>query len=131
MGNLSVGNNVSAASASQNVSKKPSKAKVAAGVAALAGVAVLGAGLASGKIKTGDIVTFAQKAVKGALNTVKHPVKTVKSLPDKLWGLTVDGIANGTEAVLKAKNAVVDGAKLAFEYAKAIGGSVVETFSKK
>ena len=126
MGNLSVGNNVSAASASQNVSKKPSKAKVAAGVAALAGVAVLGAGLASG-----DIVTFAQKAGKGALNTVKHPVKTVKSLPDKLWGLTVDGIANGTEAVLKAKNAVVDGAKLAFEYAKAIGGSVVETFSKK
>ncbi len=132
MGNLSVNNNVSFAGANQNAAaKKPSKAKVAAGAAALAGVVILGAGVASGKVKAGDIVTFAQKAGKGALNTVKHPVATVKGLPAKLSNLATEGVIKGAEAFMNTKYAVADGAKLAFEYVKAVGSAVVDVFGKK
>lgn len=91
--------------------KKPSKLKVAAGVAAVAGVAVLATGLKSGKIKPADITGFLQKAGKGALNTAKHPVATLKSIPNKLWGLTLDGVGKGTELFLDAKDIVTSGAK--------------------
>ncbi|MCX4275773.1 MAG: hypothetical protein OSJ27_08365 [Candidatus Gastranaerophilales bacterium] len=111
--------------------KKPSKAKIAAGTAVVAGTVVLGAGLASGKVKPADIQAFIQKAGGNILNAVKHPKTTIQNLPNKLWGLTVDTIGNGAVAALKVKNAVVDKAQLALEYVKIIGSSIMDVFGKK
>lgn len=125
MGNFSVNNNTNNVAYTQ--AKKPSKAKVVAGAAALTGIVVLGAGLATGKVKPGDIATFAQKAGAGVLDAVKHP----KSIPNKLWGLTVDAISNGTAAIFKAKNAAAEGLQLVSGYAKAIGSAFADVFGKK
>ena len=137
MGISSVNNNIAFAGTANkntgtanNTVKKPSKVKVAAGVAAAAGVLALGAGLATGKVKPADITTFLQKAGKNILDAVKHPKKTATELPGKLWNLAVDGIGNATTAVLTAKNIVVDGAKIAYGYAKAIGSSFADVSGK-
>lgn len=107
--------------------KKPNKLLTAAGVASLAGVAVLGVGLASGKIKPADVATFAQKAGNGLLNTVKHPVTTVKNLPNKL----LNGVDAAVGGCIKAAYALRDAKDVAVGYAKAVGGAIAETFSRK
>ena len=55
--------------------KKPSKAKIAAGAAVVAGTVVLGAGLASGKVKPADIQAFIQNAKirLGICNNILRP----------------------------------------------------------
>ncbi len=112
-------------------SKKPSKLKVAAGVATVAGAAVLAAGLASGKVKPADITNVLQKAGKSALNAVKHPVATVKSLPNKLWGMTLNGVGKGTELFLNAKDFVTGGVKKVSDYAGILKETFTEVFGRK
>lgn len=133
MGISSVNNNVAfAGNANKNDAiKKPSKVKVAAGVAVAAGAVALGAGLATGRVKPADITTFLQKAGSSILEVVKHPRKTVNELPSKLWGLTVDGVGNATTAVLKAKDFVTNSVNSVLEYAKIIAESFACAFGKK
>lgn len=113
--------------------KKPSKAKVLAGVAIAGAAVALGAGLATGKVKPDDVATFAKKAGatvadsavkvgKSLVEAVKHPKTTIKNLPNKLWGLTLDAVGNGTVVVLKAKEAIQKAVGDATEIFKAVVG---------